>query len=255
MNENPLIKTLRDAVALSPDNLPLRRHFANTLLDHGHFADAETKFRVAATLDPSGNARLEIAEGLAHALAEQGKHDEAPASLSEVMQSDQQIGAKTRLLYTRLLLMNGDNLRAIGEYLQAIDADPTLADPELAAQLGLAPDIPEPMPQESTFDTSSKEPELGIGGVLEAEPSDSEYAFDDSDEADDGIADDVDQWIRLGADGESIDPDSDSNDDEGLDVEMERPQINFTHVGGMKSVKEESISRLSNRCLLHPELY
>jgi len=40
-----MIEGLRQAVRLSPDNVPLRQHLADTLLSTGRPAEAEAEFR------------------------------------------------------------------------------------------------------------------------------------------------------------------------------------------------------------------
>ncbi len=45
-----ILQTLRDAVRVSPDNLPLRQHLADTLLQHARFADAESEYRTCLSL-------------------------------------------------------------------------------------------------------------------------------------------------------------------------------------------------------------
>ena len=47
------IETLREAVALSPDNAPLRRHLGDLLSAAGRHEEALEEYREALALDPS----------------------------------------------------------------------------------------------------------------------------------------------------------------------------------------------------------
>ena len=64
------IEQLREAVRLSPKNLPLRQALADALLNHSRPAEAETEFRAALALAPD-NAGLKL--GLARAFSAQAK--------------------------------------------------------------------------------------------------------------------------------------------------------------------------------------
>ena len=47
MSGDRALETLREAVRLSPENIPLRRHLAESLLAQGHPELAEAEFRRA----------------------------------------------------------------------------------------------------------------------------------------------------------------------------------------------------------------
>jgi AAA+ superfamily predicted ATPase len=127
------VAALREAVALSPENLPLRQHLAETLLGHGRAAEAEKEYRAALALSPD-NAGLKV--GLATAFHQQGKHSEAMV-LAEALIKQPDPPARGRLLYCRLLLKAGDVEGAVRQYKKAVDADPAVADLELANRLGI----------------------------------------------------------------------------------------------------------------------
>ena len=55
---------LREAVRLSPDNIPLRQHFADTLMGKGLFEEAEKEYRAGLSFSPD-NVMLKM--GLANA--------------------------------------------------------------------------------------------------------------------------------------------------------------------------------------------
>ena len=47
MGKEDTIKALREALMLSPDNLPLRKHLAEILLETGDLVGAEKEFKEA----------------------------------------------------------------------------------------------------------------------------------------------------------------------------------------------------------------
>ena len=58
------LQALREAVRLSPNNLPLRQHLADTLFSHGLPEEAEKEYRAALELAPNS---LPLRLGLARA--------------------------------------------------------------------------------------------------------------------------------------------------------------------------------------------
>ena len=133
-----MIEGLRQAVRLSPDNVPLRQHLADTLLGMGMPADAEKEFRAALQLKPD-DAKLKF--GLARAFEQQGKGSAAIVVLEEIAKRPD-VPAKARVLYARLLLAAGNDADATRQYRKAIEADPSAADDHLGDQLGVDPAPP-----------------------------------------------------------------------------------------------------------------
>lgn len=244
-----ILQTLRDAVAVSPDNAPLRQHLADMLLQAGHYGEAEREYQAAlALVMQQGEARhlRNLRMGLVRALAGQGKTQEALTLLTPLLSETATVSADLYLLHARLLLQTGERARAIGEYLRALDREPTLADRELAAQLGLQPDNvdpafePPPAPTDAPIapDHAERRPTSESPGKPSAG----------------SVADDVESWMKMTAEGDVVGPPAPREGDADLPVAVERPQINFTHVGGMESVKEEINIKIIQP-LLHPDLY
>ena len=127
------IRNLREALKVSPDNLPLRQHLAETLLGLGRHEEAEKEYKQALSLAPE-NPALKL--GLASAFFQQGKNSAAIVIVEELIRRPD-TPARAHLLHARLLLRAGENDRAAREYRRAIDADPSVADSFLAEQLGL----------------------------------------------------------------------------------------------------------------------
>lgn len=131
-----ILKTLIDAVEVSPENGPLRYRLAETLREHQRWADAANEYLIALRLEGVSieKARFGLAQTLLYL-------DKAVAGI-ELVESllDLELTIPLppiHLLHARLLLLNGDTSRAVGEYIRAIEGDATLADHELAAALGL----------------------------------------------------------------------------------------------------------------------
>ena len=137
------IETLREAVALSPDNAPLRRHLGDLLSAAGRYEEALEEYREALALDPSDELRLE----LARAFLAVGRTGEA-AVLVDVVLEGHDPSAAALVLRSRLLLNEGDLDGAREAYRRAVAVDAELADPELADLLVAPDDAEEPVVQE-----------------------------------------------------------------------------------------------------------
>ena len=196
------VNALRDALRVSPDNLPLRLHLASTLMTLGRYADAEGEYRHALTQSPD---HLEVKLGLAHAYNQQGKNSHALVIVEDLIKAPD-APAATFVLYARLLSAAGDGRRAASMYRRGIELDPGVADQELAERLG----------------------------VEDPEKSRHEEPDDVDDEGRQRSA-----WQAPGA---------------GAEVELERPKIGFSDVGGMEGVKEEIRLKIIYP-LTHADLY
>ncbi|MCG3134468.1 MAG: ATP-dependent zinc metalloprotease FtsH [Planctomycetes bacterium] len=128
---DPEIDALRAALAVSPDNAPLRRHLSRVLVTRGLWADAETELRWLLRQAPAeGELHFELAKAF-HA---QGKNSEAIALLEA--RADADLAAAGELtLFAKVLLATGDKERARAVYERAVRADPSAADPSVGLQL------------------------------------------------------------------------------------------------------------------------
>jgi AAA+ superfamily predicted ATPase len=216
--DSPLVPpALREALRLSPENAPLLLHVAETVLRSGGFHEAEALFKRTLTID-SGNTAAKL--GLAAAFFQQGKHGPALVIAEDLVKGPAP-SPRSLLLHARLALHAGEPRLAAQQYSRAREADDTLADAALEAELGShlpkrpAPKLPKP---------NSPSPSPPAEDV----PS----FFSDSD-SDDDAAD-------LGAESEDRErlPSGDLPGDVPSS-ELERPAITFADVGGMDQVKEE----------------
>lgn len=127
------IEALRDALRLSPDNLPLRRHLAETLLGVGRPEEAEAEYKEALGKAPD-DTRLKT--GLAQAFYQQSKNTHALVIVEDLLKL-RDAPAAAIMLHARLLVRAGDIQRAVAQYKHAVENDPDLADMELANRLGI----------------------------------------------------------------------------------------------------------------------
>jgi transitional endoplasmic reticulum ATPase len=127
------VNSLREALELSPENVPLRRQLAELLLLADRFAEAEKEFRLALAHAPS-DSFLKV--GLARAFFLQGKQSQTLVVIEDLLKQAQ-TPAAAYLLHAHLLLRQGEVDRAAHQYREAIEFDPFLTDEHLAAALGV----------------------------------------------------------------------------------------------------------------------
>ena len=134
MNDAAL-EALREALKLSPDNVPLRQHLAELLMGLARYSEAAQEYRQALALSPDhGGLKL----GLAKAFLQDGKNSQALVVVEDLLKRPD-APAAAHVLHAKLLVRAGEIERAVREYKEALKLDPESADPELAAQLGVGP--------------------------------------------------------------------------------------------------------------------
>lgn len=133
------IRGLREALAVSPDNIPLRVHLGQTLAGFGRFDEAEVAVRAALSLAPDdANVKL----SLAGVYAQQDKTSQAMVIVEDLC-NKRGASAKAYVLYAKLLLSEGDVSGAVAQYKLAIEIDPEAADEQLGEQLGVGDEFQE----------------------------------------------------------------------------------------------------------------
>jgi SpoVK/Ycf46/Vps4 family AAA+-type ATPase len=130
------IAALREALRISPDNVPLRRHLAETLLGLGRFAEAEQEYR-RALAQAADDAGLKV--GLAQAFYQQNKNSEALVIVEDLLKR-KDTPPRAYVLHARLLLRAGEVERAVRQYKEGVSLDAAATDLELAGRLGIEPD-------------------------------------------------------------------------------------------------------------------
>jgi len=130
------IRSLRDALKFSPENVPLRLHLAASLMGLGRLDEAQREYREAlAQAGDSADARV----GLAECCWRQGKASQALVIVEDLVQK-RTASAKAIVLYARLLLQRGDVADAVAQYKLALEMDPAVQDPQLSQRLGVVPE-------------------------------------------------------------------------------------------------------------------
>ena len=135
---NPLageeaINGLREALKVSPNNVPLLIHLAQTLAGCGFFEDAETEYRQALSLKPND---INVKLGLADVYVQQDKVSQALVIVEDICQKTD-APAKAHVSYARLLFREGNIPNAVARYKLALEMDPESIDEELSEQLGI----------------------------------------------------------------------------------------------------------------------
>jgi len=128
------IKNLRDALKAAPDNVPLRKILANTLMKHERWEEAEIEVKEALKLSPN-DVQLKVA--LATIFYEIGKNSVGLVLLEEVTSSGTP-PAEAWLIYAKLLLESKDPHGAKDAYDNAMMLDPNQADAFLESEINLA---------------------------------------------------------------------------------------------------------------------
>jgi len=187
---------LRAAIAGSPDNIPLQKLFAQALIRHQKYEEAEATYKNILRVSPDD---LSIKLGLATAFCGLSKTSTGLVIIEEMIKSPKPpVG--TWLVYAKLLLQAGNGPEASDAYQKAILLDPNLKDAFLESEINLL---------------SQKEQES--------------------------------EKIKLGG------PER-SETEEETTIDIEKPQTNFSQVGGMDKVKEEIKMKIIHP-LAHPEIY
>ncbi len=166
------VQSLREALKVSPDNVPLRQHLASTLLGLGRYEDAEQELREALALAPD---HLEVKVALAGAYYQQDKISQALVILEDLVHKPD-TPAAAYVLYSRLLLRSGAIADAVAQYKLALEVDPAVEDEALSEQLGIggnaeASEVVDGRVRESWDD--------GPGGDADAEIERPQISFND----------------------------------------------------------------------------
>jgi transitional endoplasmic reticulum ATPase len=121
------LDSLRDAVRLSPDNIPLLLIFANACIDAWNFDEGRKTFESVLKADPENQ---DATIGIAQILFKMGKSAEALVRL-EALLSKSGLSAQGMLLYSRILASSGNLDEASQYYHKALSLDPPCKDADL----------------------------------------------------------------------------------------------------------------------------
>ncbi len=181
-----MIDSLREALALSPENIPLRLSLADLLRGESAWKEAAEEYKEVLRLS-YGN--LKAQSGLAACYFYLGQYSAAIIIYEEV---ESKLEDADRILYAKALVKENNLAEAANLYQMVISFNPEMSDPEL--------------------DSALKIPSTAL-----------EWGDDD-------LFGDFDDSL------------------------FEKPDINFSHVGGMDKIKNEIALKII-KPLQHPELF
>jgi len=206
------IDSLKQALSVSPENIPLLLLLGEACLDHFHLAEAREQFDRALALDPlSTGARV----GVARVLELEGKTSEAILRLEQLC-AESPNHAVVWMLRARMALGEGEAAEARSHYDRAVAIDAALSDEPLLKRIEQAGGSP-PRPE-----TDEDQATPQAAGDWRA------GAYRDPDLDETPGADPFDDPFEM----------IDSLDD--LELEFaQRADIDFGQVGGMEAVKED----------------
>ncbi len=138
------LQHLRDAIKASPDNLPLRKLYANALLKNNRFEEAELEYKEALKTSPND---VGLKAGLAEAFFKNGKTSVALILMEELTEMAQP-PATVWLLYAKILLKAGGAAAAKDAYEKASILDPNLRDNFLESEINIASQKQQPSESE-----------------------------------------------------------------------------------------------------------
>lgn len=205
------IESLKQALAVSPDNLPLILLLANAYVDQFSLEDAREQFERALAIEPSDPAAK---TGIAHLLNLNGKTSEAVLRLEQVC-AESPNHAPAWLLRAQLALTEDEAEDAREWYEKAVAIDPTLTDNDLLKRIENAGGSRRRKGSESRA-TPQRSGDSQAGAYY-----DPDFDSDDGD-------DDFDEVFGGGPSLEDLE----------LDF-VQKADINFAKVGGMEAVKED----------------
>lgn len=128
---NKTIEAIREALALTPDNIPLRAHLAELLVEERDLQQAEREYRDVLARSPADKT---IMLGLAYVFYLQRKNSAALVILDDLTVRDD-APPRSFYLLCMISIRQNDQRQARWAYREAINRDATLFDPEIEKQL------------------------------------------------------------------------------------------------------------------------
>jgi SpoVK/Ycf46/Vps4 family AAA+-type ATPase len=129
--QEELIQNLREALKLSPQNIPLRLTLAEALLNNNLMQEAETEYKTVLEAEPQNT---QAKSGLAKIYFAQQKYSTAIVILEDLIEIKPN-DVSLLMLLSRSLLRNEEHNKAIDYYKQALQLNPSLLDDELDQHL------------------------------------------------------------------------------------------------------------------------
>ncbi|MDX2304664.1 MAG: AAA family ATPase [Microscillaceae bacterium] len=120
------INSLREALRVSPNNIPLKQHLAEILLKANRLAEAETEYSELVQMSDDPKSKI----GLATVFYLKAEYSKCNVILEEVIEQGLQ-DFETLILYTRALLKEESVSKAAEIYRKALTFNPLYKDEEL----------------------------------------------------------------------------------------------------------------------------
>jgi SpoVK/Ycf46/Vps4 family AAA+-type ATPase len=127
------------------------------------YAEAAQEYRQALGLAPD---HVGLKLGLAKAFLQDGKNSQALVLIEDLLKNDDAL-APAYVVHAKLLIRAGEIERAVRQYREALKIDPSAADPDLAAQLGVGPDNDDSEIYEGRVRAAWEEPGTGSEPAVE----------------------------------------------------------------------------------------
>lgn len=121
-----MISNLREALNLSPDNIPLRILLAENLMSEKNFIEAEVEYK--AVLERDSTSR-KAKRGLAKSYFEQGKYSASIIIIEELRELENDV--ELLVLMARSLLRNNEAGKAMSVYKEVLNLNESFKDDEL----------------------------------------------------------------------------------------------------------------------------
>ena len=221
-------QSLREALAHSPDNVPLLLVYAAACLDEWSIAEARESYQRAVQID-SNNAEAKL--GLARALYLDGKLSEAAVRVEKLIEEHPNF-AQAYSFLSRIYLSEENKTQAIAAYRTAVNKSKDMIDEGLARELG----IPASGEGEAKGGGGRSRQAAGASAhgwqESEADPFGNGAEWDEDSEDDDEDGDLDEQAFFFGG------SDDEKSALEAL-AEVSRPNLKFSDVGGMDALKEQ----------------
>lgn len=131
MEEN-ILNNLKEALQVTPDNIPLKLYYADVLLKADKLEEAEKQYIELLAIYP--DKKFEF--GLAKTYFAKGEYSKCNVILEEVIARNEQDFDIT-LLYTKALVKEGEVEKAVGIYKHLVSEQPDFRDEELDSMLRL----------------------------------------------------------------------------------------------------------------------
>jgi SpoVK/Ycf46/Vps4 family AAA+-type ATPase len=125
------IQSLREALNVSPDNIPLRLHLAESLLFLNKMDEAEKEFKIILSQSPN---QIKAKTGLANIYYRQGNFSTGIVIMEDFINSIAP-NLDAYLLYARLLLKDNSTAQAMEYYKKVLAINPSFKDEELDGAL------------------------------------------------------------------------------------------------------------------------